>query len=441
MQENRVARYPIWTIVCYQGAIWAVALVLVAGVSDLDWAAAALIAIAGTALTSAVALNRQDLGSNAKTEGPGVGASELSVAASSPDTSSRDIWEALDAIPQALLIIDRARDILWSNREAREMLGPGLAGRPLLSALRDPILTDALDDLWRTGAAAGAVAIKIGTDRDLTVELGPIGIGGASGALLLFRDIGGERRLEALRGDFIANVSHELKTPIAALLGFIETLRGPAREDAEVTDRFLGIMQDQASRMDRLVADLLSLSRIELREHAWPEDEVDLAQVLGSVADSLGLKIAARNMTLELPPTNALPRLRGAEDELVQVFQNLVENAIKYGSEGTPVLIEAEVSRDIAQIRACLPALRQARAMVRVTVRDQGQGIQREHLPRLTERFYRVDAARSREMGGTGLGLAIVKHILQRHRGTLGIESEPGLGSAFTVYLPVPEDS
>ena len=423
---------PVWTILCYLGAVWAVLLALVLAVSDLNPVAGVLIAIAGTALSSVVALSQwQDR------VAPAQGSAGVAV----PQAGARDAgqapWLALDAIPLALLIIGRERDIRWSNAAARQMLEGELAGRPLSSVLRDPALTDAIEELWRTGANARQVGVTLGRGRELIADLGPIASGQGTLALLLLRDISGEKRLQTLRSDFIANVSHELKTPISALLGFIETLRGPASEDREASQRFLGIMQDQARRMDRLVADLLSLSRIELQEHAWPTDEVDLGQVLASVADSFALRLKENGMQLVLPARGRLPRVRGEADELVQLFQNLVENAIRYAKAGTPIVVEIGLSRDEARIRSRLPALREAEAMASITVRDQGAGIAREHLPRLTERFYRVDPARSRELGGTGLGLAIVKHILQRHRGSLSIESEPGKGSAFTVHLPI----
>jgi two-component system phosphate regulon sensor histidine kinase PhoR len=214
------------------------------------------------------------------------------------------------------------------------------------------------------------------------------------------------------------------------LIGFIETLRGPAREDAEARDRFLAIMHQQSSRMARLVEDLLSLSRIELNEHLMPKDGVPLAPLLHHVAEALELRAGERGMCIRLTLPPHLPEVLGDRDELAQVFQNLVDNSIKYGRGGTEITISADTARrpshggDVG-----FPPF------VSVTVRDSSEGIAREHLARLTERFYRVDTARSRELGGTGLGLAIVKHILNHHRGFLEIESTPGVGSLFTVFL------
>jgi two-component system phosphate regulon sensor histidine kinase PhoR len=250
-------------------------------------------------------------------------------------------------------------------------------------------------------------------------------------AVLVLRDLTTAKRSERLRADFAANASHELRTPLATLVGFIETLRGPAREDEAARERFLAIMAEQAARMTRLVDDLLSLSRIEMNEHSAPTKPVDLAVVIGTVADALEQRAAARDMRIALKLPDNLPPALGDADELAQVFQNLLDNAIKYGAKGTTIEVTAGPSSRL--LSGARPGDRGALA---ITVRDHGQGIAREHLPRLTERFYRVDAARSRLLGGTGLGLAIVKHIVSHHRGALEIDSVLGEGSVFTVHLP-----
>jgi two-component system phosphate regulon sensor histidine kinase PhoR len=244
---------------------------------------------------------------------------------------------------------------------------------------------------------------------------------------VLLHDVTAARRSDRMRADFVANASHELRTPLASLLGFVETLRGPARDDAEARERFLGIMHEQATRMARLIDDLLSLSRIEMNEHVPPTGRVDIAEALRRVAETLQQKAAARGMRIELDAPEDLPPVVGDADELAQLFQNLVDNAVKYGRPETKVRVAARRSE------RSLPG---APASIEVGVADEGEGIAREHLPRLTERFYRVDTARSRAAGGTGLGLAIVKHIVGRHRGALEIESERGRGSTFTVRLP-----
>ena len=249
-------------------------------------------------------------------------------------------------------------------------------------------------------------------------------------AVVTLHDVTELKRAEQMRADFIANASHELKTPLATLTGFIETLRGPARDDAEARERFLAIMDGQATRMTRLVEDLLSLSRIELNEHVLPQGRVALAPLLQHLAEALELRAGERDMTIVLTLPADLPDVQGDRDELAQVFQNLLDNAIKYGRLGTEISVSATTA-----VRRAASAGRGSAAFVAVAIKDRGDGIPREHLPRLTERFYRVDTARSREMGGTGLGLAIVKHIVNRHRGFLDIESTSGEGSVFTVSL------
>jgi len=248
------------------------------------------------------------------------------------------------------------------------------------------------------------------------------------------RDLTQLRRSEQMRADFVANASHEIRTPLATLVACVETLSDSARDDPAAQSRFLAIMSEQANRMSRLVEDLLSLSRIELNEHTPPTGRVKLGEVLARVLDGLRLKAEELDVTVALETAADLPPALGDVDELEQVFQNLMDNALKYGRDGKRVEITAALADRI------LPDVPLARrgAALRIAIRDFGPGIAREHLPRLTERFYRVDNARSRALGGTGLGLAIVKHIVNRHRGVLTIDSSPGQGSTFTVYLPAP---
>jgi two-component system, OmpR family, phosphate regulon sensor histidine kinase PhoR len=242
-------------------------------------------------------------------------------------------------------------------------------------------------------------------------------------AILTLHDVTALKRSEQMRADFIANAGHELKTPLATLIGFIETLLGPARDDVAARERFLGIMREQAQRMARLVDDLLSLSRIELNEHVAPTDRVALAPVIDEVARGLELRAAERGIRIIRALPADLPEVQGDRDELAQIFQNLLDNAVKYGRPHSEIEVSGGTGSETAV------------ELVRVAVADQGEGIPSEQLPRLTERFYRVDTARSRELGGTGLGLAIVKHILNRHRGRLDIASTVGRGSTFTVWL------
>jgi two-component system, OmpR family, phosphate regulon sensor histidine kinase PhoR len=338
----------------------------------------------------------------------------------------------LSALPEPLLLIDAERRIVSANPSALELLGPRLAGRDLGAALRVPAVLEATDAVLK-GESARTVEVDLpgSVERHLSAQVGPLRPPTSEGAaaVLTLTDITASKRSERMRQDFVANASHELRTPLATLLGFIETMRGPARDDEAARDRFLSIMAEQASRMARLVDDLLSLSRIELNEHLAPRERVDLRRVLVAVADSLEQRAEKRQMRIDVTLPEALPDVVGDADELAQVFQNLIDNAIKYGRSGTAV----EVSVGLSPKRlAGGPA-------AAVAIRDHGEGILTEHIPRLTERFYRVDPARSREFGGTGLGLAIVKHIVNHHRGLLEIESELGDGSVFAVHLPVAE--
>jgi len=448
---------PFVTLLCYDAIVWAALLALIGFTVGGDPVWLAAIGIGGVGFTTSAAWFA--IRPHAPHSEP---PSEASVAAQSKlDPTEAPIglteyeqeqhassYDVLEAVPLAVLVVDKRRDILWANDRARQLLGEVVAGRSLMGVLRHPPLIDALDQVMsQSGEATAAggqggsqpgiegVETPVGRDRLLIADLKRLD---ADRTLIALKDASAERRLERLRSDFIANVSHELKTPIATLIGFIETLRGPAKGDLETHERFLGIMQEQAGRMSRLVADLLSLSRIELNEHARPSGGVDLTEIIGRVANALSLRAAERNMKIELP-TGPMGRAIGDADELTQVFQNLIDNAIKYGRPGTSVTVSAARIADAGEIRAHLPGLRRAKAMIAVAVADRGEGIAREHIPRLTERFYRVDAARSRDLGGTGLGLAIVKHVVNRHRGSLEIESVPGDGSVFTVYLPAEE--
>jgi two-component system phosphate regulon sensor histidine kinase PhoR len=337
----------------------------------------------------------------------------------------------VDGLPDPLIGVDRQRRIVRTNRAAVALLGPIAAERDLSTALRHPALLAAIDSLLAVtdgnfvGPDQATVDLVLsGTpERDVIAHAQRLPRAAADGslALIVLHDTTALRRAERMRADFVANASHELKTPIAGLLGFIETLRGPARDDMAARERFLGIMAEQADRMRRLVDDLLMLSRIEQHEHARPDAAVDLGRVLAGVRDLLQLKASSRNVAVELAIAPGLPRAVGDHDELTIVFQNLIDNAIKYARPGSTVHVAA---RALGGDR------------VSVSVSDEGDGIPAAHLPRLTERFYRVDTARSRQLGGTGLGLAIVKHVVNRHRGRLDIQSTPGKGSIFTVTLP-----
>jgi two-component system, OmpR family, phosphate regulon sensor histidine kinase PhoR len=339
----------------------------------------------------------------------------------------------LAALPDPMLLLDERRRVARANEAASEMFGHDFVGRDLASRLRHPAVLAAVDAVLR-GESERMVEFAVGlpVERQLSARIAPLGTHIAAGAVIVtLHDLTASKRSEQMRADFVANASHELRTPLATLLGFIETLRGPARDDRQARDRFLAIMHEQASRMARLIEDLLSLSRIEMNEHVPPTGRTNLHHVLGSVAATLELRAKARDMQILLTLPDGLPQVVGDADELAQVFQNLFDNSIKYGREGSVIEVTARVDQ-----RGSGPPF------VAVSVRDHGEGIRREHLPRLTERFYRVDTARSRAMGGTGLGLAIVKHIVNRHRGRLDIASDLGEGSVFTVNLrPAGDDA
>lgn len=336
-----------------------------------------------------------------------------------------------DALPDPLVTLDAQARIVYANAAARSLLtgrhGVGdLNGRDLSAVIRQPGILQAVEDVL-TEHATRTVEFTFTdrVDQAFEARVEPIQAETSGDddarALILMRDVTALRRGEQMRADFVANVSHELRTPLTSLVGFIETLRGPARGDVEAQDRFLDLMETQSTRMTRIVNDLLSLSRIEMNEHTPPRDEVQLRQVIATVVDLLGPQAEAQDVTIEHDLDALRNPVIGHPDELSVMFQNLIENAIKYGGSGSKVHVRASVTAGMAVI----------------SVIDEGEGISREHIPRLTERFYRVDTARSRELGGTGLGLAIVKHIANRHRGELTIQSEPGIGSTFTVTLPV----
>lgn len=341
----------------------------------------------------------------------------------------------VDGVPEPLLVLDRRRQIVHANLAAETLLGADIVGRDLATVLRHPAILACVGETLLTGnSRAVDVDLAMPVERSMRTRIAPLPQWSESGdaLILTLEDQTSIRRSEQMRVDFVANVSHELRTPLATLLGFIETLQGPARDDPDARDRFLGIMQDQATRMRRLVDDLLSLSRIELEEHNAPTRPVDLSELLQSVAESLELVAAERQMRIAVDCPPDLPLVPGDDDQLAQVFTNLLENAIKYARPETTVEVTARIRRGAeGDLRA------RGHRSVAVVVRDHGDGIQRKHIARLTERFYRVDTARSRNLGGTGLGLAIVKHIVNRHRGTLEIDSTPGEGSRFTVSLPI----
>jgi two-component system phosphate regulon sensor histidine kinase PhoR len=335
-------------------------------------------------------------------------------------------------LPDAVVALNKQRLVLAFNAQAAQ-IAPGLRrGDHGYLAIRIPVLVDAIQRASQSGEPQRVEFSEAVSERWLEAFVIPINSQGGSGTapdvlLITFHDQTPIRRVEEMRADFVANASHELRTPLAALSGFIDTLQGPARDDAAARERFLKIMQAQATRMARLIDDLLSLSRIELAAHVRPETPHDLVPIVRQVADGLQTLARDREVAIEIDAPDAPMIVLGDRDELIRVFENLIENALKYGASGKRVKID--FGRDDKP---------DGSSEVRVNVRDYGPGIAPEHLPRLTERFYRVDVADSRAQGGTGLGLALVKHIMNRHRGRLSIASIPGQGAAFTVHLPIP---
>jgi two-component system, OmpR family, phosphate regulon sensor histidine kinase PhoR len=338
----------------------------------------------------------------------------------------------LAALAQPALFVTQDQRVAAANAPARLLLGDGLEARHFALSLRHPQAITTIEAALTTGTVGKARISNIGaaTDAVFRLTVTPVGGGGTSGVLCLFEDVSDAEQIGQMRREFVANVSHELRTPLTALLGFIETLRGAARDDPVARDKFLQIMAREAGRMNRLVSDLLALSQVEAAERVRPSDSVDLVAVAVSTAAAMRplADQAGRRIVVDGLPSPVM--VKGDADQLVQVFQNLLENAVKYGGgERVTVTITRGEERPMGG------------PVIIAAVRDEGEGIDPIHLPRLTERFYRVDSHRSREQGGTGLGLAIVKHIINRHRGRLRINSVPGQGSTFTIILPESQDN
>ena len=341
------------------------------------------------------------------------------------------LQSVVDALPQPRVVIGADERILHVNEPASRLVGAGATGRHFITALRQPSLLDTVEAVLGDGTArqTSYLTREDGQDVTYSVRCAAIETGPRHGVMLCFEDVTHIESAGQMRRDFVANVSHELKTPLTALLGFIETiLHGPARDDAAARERFLKIMEGEAGRMNRLVGDLLSLNRVETTERMRPTERVDLAVLVTSVLGRLRGMIDEAGLTLVTDLAEGPVMVPGDEDQLRQVLTNLIENAIKYGAEGDRIVASLSPPSFHPRMRC---------DTVELVVQDFGPGFDPVHIPRLTERFYRVDSHRSRQMGGTGLGLAIVKHIVGRHRGRIQIESTPGQGATFRVLLPV----
>lgn len=337
----------------------------------------------------------------------------------------------LNVLPDPVVLLDSRRRVLAANVAADELLGANLNGRDVCLTLRHPEAQRAIKASIEGGAVQSDAEVVFDAPVYRVYQLQVMSVPKSEGmtvrAVLALHEITALKRAEDMRADFVANVSHELRSPLSTLTGFIETLQTSAKDDPDAQERFLGIMSGEAGRMTRLIDDLLSLSRIEVNEHIRPKGQVDLGRIVADVAAAVQIKAAKKGMTVEILWPEGLPWVMGEADELRQVFQNLVDNAVNYGAPDTVVTISAKALDYFVETGA---------GGLAVEVRDRGEGIAREQLPRLTERFYRIDKGRSRAMGGTGLGLAIVKHIINRHRGRFSLDSQLGQGSVFRVELP-----
>jgi two-component system phosphate regulon sensor histidine kinase PhoR len=354
------------------------------------------------------------------------------LADASGGTRSSDMsWRpVIDAMTDPAIVLDAGARVLHASRPARELFVTLAEGQSLIQVSRNPELLNAVEQVLADRTSRNVQALeRVPLERRLSVTISPLQGSGTDlrrpALLLVFKDVSEEERLAQMRADFIANASHELRTPLTSLRGFIETLQGQARDDPGARRQFLEIMSAQAGRMTRLLDDLLSLSRVEMRAHVPPREEVEINEIVQEVVDLLQPIAEEAGIALRFAPAPAPCPVRGDRDELVQVVQNLAQNAIKYGRRGGHV--DVRVAREIVG--------RSQPDRIVISVTDDGVGIAEEHLPRLTERFYRVDVMESRDKGGTGLGLAIVKHILNRHGGQLRITSKLGQGSTFTVLL------
>lgn len=347
----------------------------------------------------------------------------------------------VDTLPDILIMTNDDRVIVRTNRAARQIFGQNLAFKPLKEVIPNEKLLGAIsaviEDL-KGHQVEFHMDEPIAHDFQAIIERFPIPSAGGISIVITLNDITSQKRIQRMRADFVANASHEIRTPLASIIGFIETLRGPAKDDPVAREEFLKVMADQAERMSKLVNDLLSLSKIEMNAHNEPTAKVDLLRIIRSEKQHFEWPCKQKNVTLRLKLHDNLPATRGDEDELAQVVRNLLGNAIKYTYPDSEVTITARVTSTLPEDSY----MRNLTRAVVFSVHDQGEGIPKEHIPRLAERFYRVDSARTRKVGGTGLGLAIVKHVLNRHHGVMTIESDsgPGQGSTFSIFLPIYDD-
>lgn len=345
----------------------------------------------------------------------------------------------VDTLPDILIMIDDQKRIVRTNRATRAIFGQNLAQKPLREVIHNELLIDAVNSVihdLKGREVEFRIEDPVIRDFLAIIERFPVPSAGGISTVITMNDITELKSVEQMRADFVANASHEIRTPLASIKGFIETLLGPARDDEPARIEFLGIMLEQADRMQQLINDLLSLSKIEMNANTIPVDPVDLNRVVRKEVEHFRRAAEAKSMTITLDLHDNLPKAKGDTNELAQVVHNLVGNAVKYGFTNSEITIKARITTELpADVK-----MRNQSRVILLSVRDQGEGIPKQHLPRLMERFYRVDSARTRQVGGTGLGLAIVKGIMTRHRGAITVDSIEGEGSTFSIYVPIYEE-
>lgn len=336
----------------------------------------------------------------------------------------------VEALPDPCFLLDGRATVMHCNEAAKSQFPGVMTGNPIAFSIRHPALLAAVDAVLATGETRRVEMNQtIPTATWFEVFIAPAGLAtrtldgrSSDWIAVTMHNLTEQKRVDAMRADFIAHASHELRTPLTSLIGFIETLQGPAAKDAEAREKFLGIMRNQSERMSNLIDDLLSLSRIELRKHVKPTTQVNLSLIMGEVVEGLQTQAKEMDVDVNITSPDGPIVVSGDREELYEVLENLIDNAIKYGADGPTV--------DVSLVPTERPGFDYV-----LTILDHGAGIAQEHVPRLTERFYRVDAETSRKKKGTGLGLAIVKHILNRHQGQMTIKSEVGVGTSVEILL------
>jgi two-component system phosphate regulon sensor histidine kinase PhoR len=344
----------------------------------------------------------------------------------------------VDTLPDILIMINDDKKVVRTNRAARAIFGQNLAGQQLKDVIPNAYLLDAISSViqdLKGREIEFRIEDPVVRDFLAIIERFPVPTAGGISTVITMYDITELKSVEQMRADFVANASHELRTPLASIKGFVETLLGPARDDEQAREEFLKIMLDQADRMQQLIGDLLSLSKIEMNAHSIPTEAVDLGKVVRKEVEHHKRAAGEKNQRVVLNIHDNLPMVKGETNELAQVVHNLVSNAIKYGYADSDVTVTVKTTTELPQDLN----MRNLTRVVLLNVKDQGDGIPKQHLPRLMERFYRVDSARTRQVGGTGLGLAIVKGIVARHRGAITIDSVVGEGTQFSIFLPLHE--